>query len=142
MACRDDVKPWTEADERYILQNRGKLTNGMMAEDLGRTKDAVETRIRRLRAQGYSLQNLPSGPRTNRPKPSPKTPDVSTHAEREAMRDEVQAYLAHQVMTRKLLIEHATTIGEVISRSVLQAPEWRFKRYAQKSVAAIVQEVA
>lgn len=138
MACRDDVKPWTEADERYILQNRGKLTNGMMAEDLGRTKDAVETRLRRLKAMGYSLQNLPSGPRTNQPKPKPKTPDVFTHAEREAMRDEVQTYLTHQVVTSKLSIERATEISKAIKENVLQAPEWRFKRYAQKSVQTVV----
>lgn len=138
MACRDDVKPWTEADDRYLLLNRAKLTNRMMAEDLGRTKDAVETRIRRLRAQGYSLKNLPSGSPSDRPKPPQKTPEVSTHFDREAMRDEVTAYLAHQVLTHKLTIELATDIGVAIRDSVLNAPEWRFKRYCQKSVMAVV----
>lgn len=140
MACRDDVKPWTDADERYILQNRGKFTNRMMAEDLGRTKDAVETRLRRLKAMGYNLQNLPSGAPSERPKPPPKTPEVSDKAERAAMRDEVQAYLHYQVTTLKLTIERATTICAVIKQDVLQAPEYRFKRYASKSVRAVVED--
>lgn len=140
MGCKPSDRPWTVADDRYLFQNRAKLTNRMMAEDLGRTRNSVETRIRRLKAKGYSLTNLPTGDiRQANPISEPKKiSDVSIAAEREAMRDEVAAYLQYQIDTQKLTIERAFEVSASISQSVLKLPDMRFKRFCSKSIQAIV----
>ena len=45
-------KPWTEEEERFLLENKGKLTYREIAERLGRTVDAVAYRARKLGITG------------------------------------------------------------------------------------------
>ena len=138
---------WSEAEDHYLLTNITRLSPRMIGEDLGRTECAVGSRIKKLRGRGKPLPAIPAGRRptkgidfdANRVETEPA---LSDRAERKAMRDEVQAHLRHLVATHKLSQERATEIGETISQSVLQAPEWRFQRYAMKPVAVIVQEAA
>lgn len=146
-AIHSTPRDWTEAEDRYLLANITRLSPRMIGEDLGRTECAVGSRIKKLRYRGKPLPTIPAGRRptkgidfdANRVETEPA---LSGRAEREAMRDEVRAHLLHLVATHKLSKERATEIGETITRSVLQAPEWRFQRYARKPVAVIVQEVA
>lgn len=119
----------------------------MIGEDLGRTECAVGSRIKKLRGRGKPLPAIPAGRRPtkgidldgNRVETEPV---LSDRAEREAMRDEVIAYLRTQVMTRRLSIKRAKELVQTINTSVLKAPDWRFEQYCRKPVAVIVQEAA
>ena len=140
MGCKPSDRPWTVADDRYLFQNRAKLSNRMMAEYLGRTRNSVETRIRRLKAKGYSLINLPTGDinQANPISEPKKISDVSIAAERDAMRDEVVAYLKAQVEKKYITMMQANQLAQAISRNVLKLPDMRFKRFCRKSIQAIV----
>ena len=137
---------WTEADDRELMACCQTLTSEMLAERFGRSKGSIDTRIRRLRERGWNIKAMPRGrvrtKQAEKAKAEFKEPDLSTTAEREAMRDEVMAYLKAQVAGKKIELDHAKAIAQTISQNVLQAPELRFKRYAQRPVAEIVQGAA
>lgn len=137
---------WTEADDRRLVAGYAHLTTAMLAEDLGRTKQAIDSRIRRLRRAGWDIRAMPRGRGRSRQaeqaRAEHKDPELPAHAEREAMRDEVLAHIRFQVERQKLTAERATQMLERITQSVLQAPEIEFKRFCQKSVAQIVMEAA
>lgn len=137
---------WTEADDRYLIANYAKLTCVMLGEDLGRNPDAVRSRLRRLKNSGMQIGAVQRGrvrtKQAEKARAEMQGKDVSLAKEREAMRDEVMAYLSDQVKRKTLELDKAKAIAQTISQNVLQAPEWRFKRFAQKPVAVIVQEAA
>lgn len=137
---------WTEAEDRKLIAGYAHFTVAMLAEDLGRTKDAVDSRIRRLRRAGRDIRAMPRGRGRQRQAEEARAerqdPELSTQAEREAMRDEVLAHIRFQVERQRLTAERATQMLERITQSVLQAPEHQFKRLCQKSVAQIVMEAA
>jgi DNA-binding Lrp family transcriptional regulator len=142
-----EEKPlWSEADDRYLVENYIKFTAAMLAEDLGRSVEAVNSRLRRLKRSGMQIGAMPRGRGRSKlaeaARAEVKDMDVSLASEREAMRDEVMAYLSEQVKRKALDLDKAKAIAQSIRQNVLQAPEWRFKRYAQKPVAVIVQEAA
>lgn len=137
---------WTEAEDRELVAKYAHFTVAMLAEDMGRTKGAIDTRIRKLRARGWDIRAMPRGRGRSRQaeqtRAEYKVPELSTQAEREAMRDEVLNHIRFQVERQRLTAERATQMLERITQSVLQAPEHQFKRFCQKSVAQIVMEAA
>jgi len=137
---------WTEADDRELMACYQTLTSAMLAERFGRSKGAIDTRIRRLRERGWKIDAMPRGRGRSRSaeqaRAEYKVPELSTQAEREAMLDEVLAHIRFQVERQRLSAERATQMLERITQSVLQAPEHQFKRFCQKSVAQIVMEAA
>lgn len=137
---------WTEAEDRQLLAGRREFTAKMLAEDLGRTETAVSARLKRLKDQGWQIEAMPRGrlrsKQAEKARAAHKPPELSVTAERIAMRDEVMAYLGAQVNRNTLALEQAKVIAQTISQTVLQAPEWRFKQYAQRPVAEIVQGAA
>lgn len=137
---------WCEADDRYLVAHHGRFTAAMLAEDLGRTPHAVNSRLRKLRRAGWDIRAMPRGRGRSRQaeqaRAEYKVPELSTQAEREAMRDEVLAHIRFQVERQRLTAERATQMLERITQSVLQAPKHQFKRFCQKSVAQIVMEAA
>lgn len=137
---------WTEAEDRQLVAKYAHFTAAMLAEDMGRTKGAIDTRIRKLRARGWNINAMPRGRGRQRQaeavRAEQKDPELSAQAEREAMRDEVLTHIRFQVERQRLTAERATQMLERITQSVLQAPEHQFKRFCQKSVAQIVMEAA
>lgn len=137
---------WTEAEDRQLLQGRKQFTAKMLAEDLGRTETAVAARLKRLKEQGWQMEAMPRGrlrsKQAEKARAAHKPPELSVTTERVAMRDEVAAYLSAQIARNALTLEQAQVIAQTISQNVLQAPEWRFKQFCQKSVAQIVMEAA
>ncbi len=47
-AATNHGKPWTEEEDRLLIENKGKLTYRQIAQKLGRTVDAVAYRARKL----------------------------------------------------------------------------------------------
>lgn len=137
---------WTEAEDRQLLAGRRQFTVKMLAEDLGRSETAVTARIKRLKDQGWQIEAMPRGrlrsKQAEQARAAHKPIEVPVTAEREAMRDEVIAYLSAQVKRNLLALEQAQLIAKTISQRVLQAPEWQFKKLANRSVVEIVQEAA
>lgn len=137
---------WTEAEDRKLIAGYAHFTTAMLAEDLGRTKDAVAARLKRLKKQGWQMEAMPRGrlrsKQAEKARAAHKPPELSVTAERIAMRDEVAAYLSAQIARNALAFEQAQVIAQTISKNVLQAPECQFKKLAKKSVVKIVQEAA
>lgn len=137
---------WTEDEDRRLIAGYAHYTVAMLAEDMGRTKQAIDSRIRRLRRAGWDIRAMPRGwgrsRQAEQARAEYQVPELSTQAEREAMRDEVLAHIRFQVERQRLTAERATQMLERITQSVLQAPEHQFKRFCQKSVAQIVMEAA
>jgi len=51
-AATNHGKPWTEEEDRLLIENKGKLTYRQIAQKLGRTVDAVAYRARKLGITG------------------------------------------------------------------------------------------
>lgn len=133
---------WTEADDRKLIAGYARFTITMLAEDFGRTPEAVRSRLRRLKQAGWQIEAMPRGP--NRSKAAEQAraeqhnPELSAQAEREAIRDEVIAYLAYRVARRQMPVDRAKAVVKAVS----QAPEHQFKRLREMSVAEIVRAAA
>jgi hypothetical protein len=140
-------RDWTDAEDRYLIENMVRLSPSMIGEDLDRTATAVVSRIKRLRTRGTKLPTIPAGRRpgkdvdldTNRRVVELNLPET---VERIAIRDEVIIYLRDKVIRRKLTLKRAKFLLRSINRSVLQSPPWKFEQYRRKSVELIVQEAA
>lgn len=133
---------WTEADDSRLVSGYQSLTAAMLANELGRTEETVRSRLRRLKRAGWKIDAMPRGP--NRSKAAEQAraeqcnPELSAQAEREAMRDEVIAYLAYRVARRQMPVDRAKAVVKAVS----QAPEHQFKRLREMSVAEIVRAAA
>ena len=136
------VPSWTETDDAYLIEYRTQYTTRMLGEDLGRTQEAVASRIRRLREKGWNLEAMPRG--QGRSKACEKARSeanqdgLSTAAEREVLRDEIASYLASLITSKKLAVETASKAVERIKTSILQAPDSVFRDAASRRVADVV----
>lgn len=128
---------WTSKDDAYLQEHHGKLTYNMMAEDLGRTRKAVESRIKVLRAQGrMSPERISTGPKLG-------TIHVraSDAADVEAIRTEAAAYLAFLVKERRFSAERALLVARKLKAHLAMPHEYVHPRL-NKPIIEWVQELA
>ena len=136
------VPSWTEKDDAYLIEYRTKYTTRMLGEDLGRTQEAVASRLRRLREKGWNLEAMPRG--QGRSKACEKArsdthePEIDTAAEREVLRDEIAKYIASLITSKRLAVDTASKAVERIKTSILQAPDSVFRDAASRRVADVV----
>lgn len=137
---------WTEAEDRRLMAGYAHLTAAMLAEDMGRTKGAIDTRIRKLRARGWNITAMPRGRGRQRQAESAraevKDPELSIDADRQVLRDEIAKYLKTEIEARRLDMDHAGQLVEKLKTSVLSAPANKLARYLAMPVAKIVREAA
>ena len=136
---------WTEADDRKLIAGYARFTISMLAEDFGRTPEAVRSRLRRLKNAGWKVDAMPRGharsKQAEQARAKYKVPELSLDAEREALRDEIARYLAAEVNANRL---DANQVFKLIDelKNVLAAPDHQLKRYLAMPVAQIVREAA
>lgn len=128
---------WTRSDDAYIQANHEKLTYNMMAEDLGRTRKAVDSRIKLLRSQG---RMNPERISTGQKRGSWNLNQVHA-ADIEALRTEAIAYLTFQVKERGLDPEVALLVARKLKAHLAMPTEYVVPRLS-KPVAEWVQELA
>lgn len=137
---------WTEADDRELAACYQTLTADMLAERFGRTKGSIDTRIRRLRERGWKIDAMSRG--RVRTQQATKTqaewqePEMSTEAEREALRDEIAKYLKTEIAAKRINDRQLPELIDRIKTKVLSAPHHRLKRYLAMPVAQIVREAS
>lgn len=137
---------WTEAEDRRLVAGYAHLTTAMLADDLGRTKDAVDSRIRRLRRAGWDIRAMPRGRGRQRQAEAARAerqdPELSIDADRQVLRDEIAKYLAGEVNANRLDADQVRVLIGKLKSNVLAAPHHRLKRYLDMPVAKIVREAA
>lgn len=137
---------WTEAEDRRLVAGYSHLTIAMLAEDLGRTKGAVDTRIRKLRARGWNITAMPRGRGRQRQAEAARAerqdPDLSIEADRQVLRDEIAKYLAGEVNANRLAADQVRSLIGKLKTEVLGAEPGRLARYLAMPVAQIVREAA
>lgn len=137
---------WTEAEDRRLVAGYAHLTTAMLAEDLGRTKDAVDSRIRRLRRAGWDIRAMPRGRGRQRQAEAARAerqdPDLSIDADRQVLRDEIAKYLATEVNANRMKAMTAWNLIGKLKTEVLGAEPGKLARYLAMPVAQIVGEAA
>lgn len=137
---------WTEAEDRRLVAGYAHLTTAMLAEDMGRTKGAVDTRIRKLRARGWDIRAMPRGRGRQRQveaaRAEQQEPNLSLDAERQVLRDEIAKYLATEVNANRMKAMTAWNLIGKLKTEVLGAEPGKLARYLAMPVAKIVKEAA
>lgn len=137
---------WTEAEDRELVAKYAHFTVAMLAEDMGRTKGAIDTRIRKLRARGWDIRAMPRGRGRQRQaeavRAEQKDPELSIDADRQVLRDEIAKYLKTEIEARRLDMDHAEQLVEKLRTSVISAPANKLARYLAMPVAQIIREAA
>jgi hypothetical protein len=130
-------QPWTLTDIGYIQANHGKLTCKMMAQDLGRTEKAIETRVKILRVNGQlSPERIPTGRRAGSVRME------SHHAtEIDALRTEAASYLAFLVKEKGFAPDLAILIARKLKAHLAMPAEYVIPRL-NKPVQEWVEELA
>lgn len=126
-----DGRPWSPADDYYLIHHCHQYTPAMLAEDLGRTPGAIEGRLRVLRQRG-TLERVRAG----------KAASVNPMSlERCAVAESVREYLAHQVRVRRLSLEQAVELAARI-KELLQMPDDELQTRLNWPVTRWVEAVA
>lgn len=137
---------WTEADDRELMACYQSLTSAMLAERFGRSKGAIDTRIRRLRERGWKIDAVPSGRGRQRQaeqaRAEYKVPDLSLETDRQVLRDEIAKYLKAEIEAKRMDMDRARKIVDKLKASVIAAPPNKLARYLAMPVARIVSEAA
>ena len=137
---------WTEAEDRKLIAGYAHYTTAMLAEDLGRTKGAIDTRIRKLRARGWNINAMPRGRGRQRQAEAARAeyqdPTLSVDADRQVLRDEIAKYLAGEVNANRLAAEQVRVLIGKLKQNVLAAEPGKLARYLAMPVEKIVREVA
>jgi len=130
-------KLWTHPEDAYLQSNHGKLTMLMMAEDLGRTKKAVESRIKVLRGLGrMSTERISTGPKHDSVQMSRfHAADIA------ALRSEAASYLTYLVNERGYPAGRALLVARKLKAHLAMPVEWVVPRL-NKPVAQWVEELA
>lgn len=126
MRQHKNYRPWTISDDAYLQQHNRKLTMTMMAEDLGRTKEEVESRMKVLRGLGrmssLKMSRLHS-------------------ADIEALRSEAANYLTHLVKERGFDPELALLVARKLKAHLDMPAEYIIPKL-NKPVRDWVEELA
>lgn len=137
---------WTEAEDRRLVAGYAHLTTAMLAEYLGRTKDAVDSRIRRLRRAGWDIRAMPRGRGRQRQAEAARAerqdPELSIDADRQVLRDEIAKYLAAEVNANRMKAMTAWNLIGKLKTEVIGAEPGKLARYLAMPVAQIVKEAA
>ena len=121
------ARPWTAADDHYLLTGSRRLTPAMLAEDLGRTVVAVNARLKMLRARGLSPSQLTDA-----------APAVyAIDADRAAIAEGVRDFLASEVRLGRRSLTDAVAVATRV-KAALQADRalrsrvnWTVRRWVE-----------
>jgi hypothetical protein len=101
-------RPYTESEDKYIIQYHKKLTASMISEDLGKSLDSVKNRIVQLRKHG----KLAAIPKKTGPIAGAKRAEETalTRFNYAAIEDSVRIYLASQVSAHRMTYQASVVL--------------------------------